>query len=263
MRTLLAIARLEIKESLRTKIIYVICLLMLLFIVLGRGCTIGNTPISGAILTNEARQTLPVVIAFHMICFWSMVLCGLIASGVLPKELEEKKLIMVLSRPVRRSTFLAGKMLAVLVLSSGLFCLFISIYFVSRYFDSGYKNLNIIPAGCIFQINIAMMALLGFFSSLLLPRMLASFAGLFVYMISFGIEMPFYFNRLRLIWEPSTTLQSVHTLFPRVGGVQLLCGSLIHSLPSAIEFIIPIGNVMFYSVILWFLILFIFNRTQI
>lgn len=263
MRTLFAIARLEIKQCLRTKMFYVICLLMLSFVLLSRGCTMGNSPVASTILSQNARQNLPVSIAFHMISFWSMVLCGLIASSVLPKELEEKKLIMVLSRPVKRCVFLAGKMLAVFFLSSLFFFLFISIFFVFRYLDGAYINPKIVPASIIFQLNIILMVIGGFFSSLLLPRMLAPLAGLFVYMISFGIEIPFYFNRLRILWEPSALLQTVHTLFPRIGEVQFLCGSLLHSLPSMKEFFVPIGNVILYSVILWLLVVVIFNRKQI
>lgn len=262
MRTLLAIARIETRECLRSKSIYVIFVLMLSFILLNRGCTMGNSPVTSTILSQHAQQNLPVSIAFHIISFWSMVLCGLIASSVLPKELEEKKLIMVLSRPVKRSVFLAGKMFAVFFLSSLSFFLFISIFFVFRYLDGGYINPKIIPASFIFQLNIILMTLGGFFSSLLLPRMLAPLAGLFVYMMSFAIEIPFYFNRLRLIWEPSALLQTVHRLFPRVGEVQFLCGSLMNSLPAMKEFIVPVSNVLLYSLILWLLVVFIFNRKQ-
>ena len=106
MRSVWAIARLEIKECLRSKIIYVIGALMLLFILLGRGCNAGNTTVNATLISEDVRQNLSLALAFHMIAFWSMVLCGLIASGILPKEFEENKMIMVLCRPVKRSLFL-------------------------------------------------------------------------------------------------------------------------------------------------------------
>jgi len=105
MRSVWAIARLEIKECLRSKIVYVIGALMLLFILLGRGCNAGNTTVNATLISEDVRQNLSLALAFHMIAFWSMVLCGLIASGILPKEFEEKKLIMILCRPVKRSSF--------------------------------------------------------------------------------------------------------------------------------------------------------------
>jgi ABC-type transport system involved in multi-copper enzyme maturation permease subunit len=90
MRSIWAIARLEIKECLRSKIIYVIGALTLLFILLGRGCNAGNTTVNATLLSEEVRQNLSVVLAFHMISFWSMVLCGLIASGILPRNLKRE-----------------------------------------------------------------------------------------------------------------------------------------------------------------------------
>ena len=63
MRPVWAIARLEIKECLRSKIIYVIGALTLLFILLGRGCNAGNsTTVNASLLSEEARQNISVSI---------------------------------------------------------------------------------------------------------------------------------------------------------------------------------------------------------
>jgi ABC-type transport system involved in multi-copper enzyme maturation permease subunit len=263
MGTILAIARLEIKECLRTKAIYVICALTLLFIFMGRGCNLGSSTVTGTLLSQESRQNLSVSIAFHMIAFWSMVLCGFIASGVLPKELEEKKLIMVLSRPVKRRSFLSGKLLAVIIVSSISFFIFESVFIAFFYIDAGQINLNIIPGALLLLINLSLIAVISFFSSLFMPRMLAPLMGLLIYVISIGIEIPFYFDKIRTVWEPSAALQTIHQLFPRLGGVQFLCGSLVHSMPSLEEFLMPVGNVIIYSLIIWLLVILIFDRTEI
>jgi ABC-type transport system involved in multi-copper enzyme maturation permease subunit len=262
MRTVLAIARLEIKESLRTKIIYVIFALTLLFILLGRGCNAGQVTVTGTLLSPETRQNLSVSIAFHMIAFWNMVLCGLIASGVLPKELEEKKLIMVLSRPIKRSSFLFGKLLAVVFIASVSLFFFESI-FAFLYSDAGYVNLKVIPGVFLLLTNLISIAIISFISSLFIPRILAPLIGMLIYAISIGIEIPFYFDKIRTLWQPSDALQTIHDLFPRLGGVQFLCGSFVNSLPSLAECLMPVGNVILYSAILWLFVILIFERKQI
>ena len=263
MRSVWAIARLEIKECLRSRIIYVIGALMLIFILLGRGCNAGNTTVNATILSDEARQNLSVTMAFHLISFWSMVLCALIASGILPKELEEKKMILVLCRPVTRSSFLTGKLLAVLLISAMSFALFTSIFFAFLYMDAGRINLAIIPGASLLLINLLLIAVISFLSSLLMPRMLAPLTGLVIYIMSIGIEIPFYFDKIKMFWTPSAKLQTIHQLFPRLGAVQFLCGSFVHSLPSLDACLPAIGNVILYSLVIWLSVIFIFEKRQI
>jgi ABC-type transport system involved in multi-copper enzyme maturation permease subunit len=263
MRPVWAIARLEIKECLRSKIIYVICALTLLFILLGRGCNAGNSTVNASLFSEEARQNISVSFAFHMISFWSMVLCGLIASGILPKEFEDKKLLMILCRPVKRSSFLTGKLLAVMLISSSSFFLFSSIFFTLFYIDAGQVNLKIIPGAFLLLINLLSIAVISFFSSLFLPRMLAPLTGLLIYIMSIGIEIPFYFDKIRMVWTPSAALQTIHQLFPRLGAVQFLCGSFVNTMPSLDACLTPMSNVILYSFVLWLAVVFIFEKRQL
>ena len=263
MRSVWAIARLEIKECLRSKIIYVIGALMLLFILLGRGCNAGNTTVNATLLSEDVRQNLSLALAFHMISFWSMVLCGLIASGILPKEFEERKLIMVLCRPVKRSSFLTGKLLAVMLISSISFVLFTTIFYAFFYIKAGQVNLNIIPGAFLLLINLFSIAVISFFSSLFLPRMLAPLTGLLIYVMSIGFEIPFYFDKIRMVWTPSAALQTIHQLFPRLGAVQFLCGSFVNSMPSLDACLPAMGNVILYSLAIWLSVIFIFEKRQI
>jgi ABC-type transport system involved in multi-copper enzyme maturation permease subunit len=241
----------------------VIGALTVLFIILGRGCNAGTTTVNATLLSDEARQNISSALAFHMISFWSMALCALIASGILPREFEEKKLIMVLCRPVRRSSFLFGKLLAVLLISSASFFLFAGIFFALFYANTGQANLAIVPAALLLLINLFSMAVISFFSSLFFPRMLAPLAGLFIYIISMVVEIPFYFDRVKMFWTPSAALQTFHQLFPRLGAVQLLCGSFVTASPSLDACLTAMGNVMLYSLVIWFAVIYLFEKRQL
>jgi ABC-type transport system involved in multi-copper enzyme maturation permease subunit len=263
MRSVWAIACLEVKESLRSRIIYVIGALTVLFILLGRGCNAGNTTVNATVLSDEVRQNLSVAMAFHMISFWSVVLCALIASGILPKEFEEKKMIMVLCRPVKRSSFLTGKLLAVMLISSISFVLFLILFFSFFYINSGQVNLSIFPGALLLLINLFSVAVISFFSSLFLPRMLAPLTGLLIYIISIIVEIPFYFDKVKMFWTPSAALQTFHQLFPRLGAVQLLCGSFVTASPSLDACLTAMGNVMLYSLAIWFAVIYLFEKRQL
>ena len=263
MRSVWAIACLEVKESLRSRIIYVIGALTVLFILLGRGCNAGNTTVNATVLSDEVRQNLSVAMAFHMISFWSVVLCALIASGILPKEFEEKKMIMVLCRPVKRSSFLTGKLLAAILISSIAFILFSSVFFTFFYINSGQVSLGIFPGALLLLINLFFVAVISFFSSLFLPRMLAPLTGLLIYIISIIVEIPFYFDKVKMFWTPSAALQTFHQFFPRLGALQLLCGSFVTTAPSFDACVTVMGNIILYTAAIWLLVIFIFNKRQI
>jgi ABC-type transport system involved in multi-copper enzyme maturation permease subunit len=263
MKSVWAIAQIGLKKQLRNKVLYFIFALTLLSIFAGRGCNTGTVIGSGLLLNKEMRSTIIITTVFHIITFWGLGLCGLIASGVLPKELEDKTALMVLSRPISRTQYLFGKLLSVLFISTAMLFSLGSIFIVLLYFDTGYAPVNIIPGFIMLLINYIFVAVSSFCLSLCIPRVIVPFIGLLVYLTSISLEMPFYFNKIRSIWEPSAVFTTLHALFPQLGGVQFLCGSFIQSIPSFNDCLIPLTNVILYSFLLWILVIVMFGKKQL
>jgi ABC-type transport system involved in multi-copper enzyme maturation permease subunit len=263
MRLILSIALLSIKESFRNKVLYFIFVIALLFIVLGKGCNPGRLTGAGLLITAESTQKVAMTMAFHFIVFWSMTLCGLLSTGALSRELENGTLIMVLSRPVKRSVLIAGKLLS--TLSIALFNLFVlgGIFFLLFYTEVGILNFRIFISFALMTFNLLMVSLMGFLLPLFLPRLIASMIGFLVYLTSIWLEIPYYFDKVRTVWEPSSTMDRLHTLFPKIGALQFIGGTLISSVPSMQQCLVAMGNVLLYSIVCWCIILILFARKQL
>jgi len=89
-----------------------------------------------------------------------------------------------------------------MLISSISFILFTTIFYAFFYIKAGQVNLNIIPGALLLLINLFSIAVISFFSSLFLPRMLAPLTGLLIYVMSIGFEIPFYFDKIRMVWTP-------------------------------------------------------------
>lgn len=263
MRSIWTVAQIEIIESLRNRIFYVLIALSLLFIVLGRGCNPGRITNAGLLISPSTRQQIAMSFIFHGVVFWSLSLCSLLASSALPKELEQKTIIMVLCRPVRRASFLAGKLLGVLIIASFNLFLMGSIFISLFYYDAGYFNIKIYAGLLLMVLNMLFIAQMGFMLSLLLPRILVPMIGLVVYSMSIWIEMPYYFNRLKAVWEPSAVMKIIHMIFPKIGALQLLGESMLYSTPPLYDCLISAGNILIYSTLLWMIGLYAFNKREL
>jgi ABC-type transport system involved in multi-copper enzyme maturation permease subunit len=258
-----AIAQIEIKNLLRNKVIYIIFTLSIFFILAGRGCNAGHVTGTGLMVNQEVRHNMTVLAVFHIIALWSMGLCGLIAAGILPKEFEEKTLIMVLSRPIARIKFLIGKCVPVVFISSGILLLLVSVLFIMLFIDSGHVNKNFFYGFLLLQLNILFVAVSSFFFSLFVPRIISPFLGFLIYITSIILELPFYFDKLKVIWKPSEMFITVHSFFPQLGSVQFLSGAFIGAVPDLHDCIMPAVNVALYSVLLWLAVIVMFEKKQI
>lgn len=117
---LLAIARNTLFESIRQPIVLVVAGIATLLIIL-------SNPL--AAYTLEDDQRMFVDIALSTIFIASTVVAAFIATNVLSREIDNKTVLTVVSKPVARPTFVVGKYLGV-VLSLLLVVLYLSFAFM-------------------------------------------------------------------------------------------------------------------------------------
>ncbi|MDZ4753368.1 MAG: hypothetical protein SGJ11_02600 [Phycisphaerae bacterium] len=101
---LLAIARNTFFESIRQPIVFVVAVIATLLIIL-------SNPL--AAYTLEDDQRMFVDIAFSTIFIASTVIAAFIATNVLAREIENRTVLTVVSKPVPRPVFVIGKYLGV------------------------------------------------------------------------------------------------------------------------------------------------------
>ena len=126
-----AVTKTGLKECLRQRVVYFIFAISLVFIFMTKGCDMGTLRGENMLIGKEARQGIALGISFNGIVFWSIMLCGLLASQALTRDMDEGVIAVILARPISRESFIAGRLLPVLIISALnltvlglLFCLF-------------------------------------------------------------------------------------------------------------------------------------------
>ncbi|MBL9120531.1 MAG: ABC transporter permease [Phycisphaerae bacterium] len=103
---LLAIARNTLFESIRQPIVLVVAAIATLLIIL-------SNPLAAYTLEDDQRMFVDIALSTMFIA--SAIVAAFIATNVLSREIENKTVLTVVSKPVSRPTFVLGKYLGVAV----------------------------------------------------------------------------------------------------------------------------------------------------
>ena len=101
---LLAIARNTLLESIRQPIVLIVCLAATLLVVL-------SNPLSGWTMQDDQRMFVD--IGLSTVFLSTAVLASFIATNVIAREIENRTVLTVVSKPVARPVFVVGKFLGV------------------------------------------------------------------------------------------------------------------------------------------------------
>ena len=243
--------------------VYFIFAMAVLFIIMGKGCNPGNIRGNDFLFDKEAQQSMAMAVAFHSLVFWSIMLCGLVSSATLSREIEESTAFLTLSRPLSRSAFIAGKVLSSLILSAFNLFLLGGIFFLLFYSVAGYSNFRIFLSFSFMIVSLCMYTLMNILFSLFIPRIITPLVSSMIYLVTCWAALPFYFTKLRIVWAPSETVKNIHRFFPGFGDLQFMGASFIESVPAVQNLSGTLCNVFIYCAVFWFLIAGVFNRRQL
>ena len=263
MNKILTIAQLTVKRELRNKMVYILLAIAFLLIIMARGCTAGKINVEKTFLRPEQIINMGIAISFNAILFWGLSLCGLLAMSTISRELTEETVVLTVTKPIKRSWFLMGKFLGVL------FIIFINLIVLSTgfllllYLRTGVVTLSIFSGLMVAFLNFILIISLIFLFSLLLPRVISALLALTIYVISFGLSIPFSFEKIRAYWEPSLSSQLLHYLLPQLGGVHLYATSFISNyFPSSMG-LWSVIDVVGYTIAIWLAMVLIFQSKEI
>jgi ABC-type transport system involved in multi-copper enzyme maturation permease subunit len=259
------LTKIGLKECLRQRVVYFIFVISLLFVFMAKGCDIGTVKGENLLLGKDARQSIAVGLSFNGIVFWSIMLCGLLASQALTRETDEGLASVTLARPLSRDTFIAGKLLPVLIISTlnliilgSLFCLF-------YYKESGAITLRLPLSFLFMTFSVALYGLMILCLSLFIPKLLAPLAGIVVYMLSCWSSLPYFFESLKIVWTPSATVDRMHMLLPKFGDLQYIGSSIINGQKTfdTVNPLIVLCNIAAYACAFWFVTVWAFKRREL
>ena len=242
------------------------------FMFVMRGCYRGSYVVNGEALD---AATIVSQATFHVVAAGVMLLAALMAMRIFKRERDDGTQAYLLSRPIARSHYLAGKVAGLWLGSTasmlalhGVFCLmaFLNAHAVIP----GYLTASLLCSVNLLLVVLAVMAL-----SLWIPDFLAFLAILGVGVVSFighGVEAAAQNPMVQSAMQQSGA-QGAHGfpwwkaawfLWPKLGGLQVTASSLIGSESfSAGALVNPLVNVVVYCCVLGGLCYIGFSREEI
>ncbi|MCP4715008.1 MAG: ABC transporter permease subunit, partial [Deltaproteobacteria bacterium] len=193
----------------------------------------------------------------------SMMLSGLVSAQVLTRELEDGTALLTLSRPLSRWGFLAGKVLSVMMLTTLNLFVLGAIFFVMFYVDVGHLNWRIFASFSLVTVSMLVYCLMGLVLSLVVPRMLVPLLAIVVYAMSVWAALPFHFEKLRFVWDPSETVTQLYTWLPGFGDLQFLGAACIGALPEPVEIALAVVKLLGYGLLMWVVLVMLFRRQAV
>ena len=176
MRQVWLVAESVLIEAVRRKEIYALILLAMLLI--GAVMTVDFFEIEG--LTKFYRE-----IALKIMSIATSLMVIVLACRQLPREFENRTIYPLLAKPVGRLSFLAGKLLGVILGAAFCFGLFMLIYIIgSLYLGAGIPWLHFIEYVYLQMLMIAILTTLCFFLSLIMNLDAALTMGVIFYLSS-------------------------------------------------------------------------------
>lgn len=260
MSKILAIARVTVKAELRNKLIYILLAIALLFLFVARGCAPAKINIEKGLINPEQITRAGMLFTFNCILFWGLSLCGLLAMNAIPRELDEETIVLTITKPVKRSWFLAGKFLGIFfIVFINLIALTIG-FLLFFYLRSGTVDPRIFAVLAAVTPNFILVISLVFLLSLVLPRAISALLTLAIYAASLWLSILFFFEKVRAYWEPSLPTRALHYLLPQLGGVHLYALSIISDFFPSSMGLWSLLDITVYLIIIWIIMLLVFQR---
>ncbi len=253
-----------IRECFRYRIVYFIFAMAVLFILIGKGCNPGTVKGKGVFFDETSLFNFAAALAYHGIAFWSMITCGLLASQILVRDIDDGTVQLVLSRPLSTSSYLAGKLLAVFLVSVLNIIVLGALFFLMFSIESGTIPYRIFLGFAVLPLNILVLLLLNALFSLVLPRIVSPLVGFLAYVVSLWCSLPYNIEKLRMVWEPSKSIEILHRYLPGFGDIQFVGSEMIRAGSYPLQnALFAFGNAAAYCILLWVLLKLVYDTSKI
>ena len=271
--SIIRIARYTLTDELRQKsfiIMFVICVLAILLV---RGCYQGNFMVNGQTLDADTVIRVVSKLIFHMIAAGAMLLAALLSMRVFKRDRDEGMQSCILSKPITRWQYLAGKIFGLWVLS----IIFMFILHSTMFIIASISLQVFIPeyliASLICSFNLLFVVVAVFLFSLLMPDIIAFLCVMGIGIVSFAADGIFAMSQSQMgqaMMQQSgsqsdlTGWKVAYYLWPKLSGIQQFASSLIGSERfQGFLSIYPLINILIYVLILGALLFWRFNNEDI
>ena len=270
--TLATLAWWTITDEFRQRSVVIFFAACAAFMFVIRGCYTGSYVVNGEALD---AATIVSQATFHVVAAGVMMIAALMAMRIFKRERDDGTQAYLLSRPIARWHYLAGKVAGLWLGSAASMLALHGVLFLMTFMNAHAVSSGYLTASLLCSVNLLLVVLAVMALSLWLPDFLAFLAILGVGVVSFighGVEAAAQNPMVQSAMQQSGA-QGAHglpwwkaawILWPKLGGLQVTASSLIGSESfSAGALVNPLVNVVVFCCVLGALCYIGFSREEI
>jgi ABC-type transport system involved in multi-copper enzyme maturation permease subunit len=270
---IIKIAKYTLTDEVRQKSFIIMFVICAVFIFLVRGCYQGNYMVNGQEL--DAGTIIRVVskVVFHIIAAGVMLLTALLSMRVFKRDRDDGMQSCILSKPIARWQYVAGKILGLWALSVIFMFILHGIVFILTSINLNVVMPEYFVASLICSFNLLFVIIAVLLLSLLMPDIVAFLFAMGIGVVSFVADGIFAISHSQMaqamMQQPGlqsdvTGWKVVYYLWPKLSGTQQFASSFIGSeVFRGFWSIYPLINVLVYCIILGALLFRSFRREDI
>lgn len=272
--SIVRIARYTLADELRQKSFLILFAVCALGVLLLRGCYHGDYRVNGQNLDAETVARFLSNASFHMIAAGVLVIAALLAMRVFRRDRNEGVQSCVMSKPIARWQYVAGKIVGVWGVSFlFMFALHGMVFLIASVSLQVFMP-EYLAASLLCSLNLLFVVLAVLLLSLLMPDIVAFLCVLGIGVTGFaaeGIAAATHSRMAQLLSQPGSAHSSdltwwkgVYHLWPKLLGLQRSAISLFGSDPFAgfVTFY-PFVNIILYCLILGVLLFWRFQKEDL
>lgn len=273
--TITRIAKYTLTDEVRQKSFLIMFLLCALCVFLLRGCYHGNYVVNGQALDPATVVKTLSKVTFHVIGAGVMVITALLAMRIFRRDRNEGLQSCVLSKPISRWQYVAGKILGLWCLSTLFMFILQGIIFVITSINLQIFMPDYLIASLLCSINLLFVVLAVLLLSLLMPDIIAFLCVLGIGAVGFVADGIAAVSQSQIVQammqQPGAGPQSevtwwkvVYIVWPKLLGVQQSATSLLGT-ETVLGFgtLYPFLNVLLYCLILGVLLFWRFMKEDV
>lgn len=270
--SIIRIARYTLIDEVRQKSFIVMFILCALFIFLVRGCYQGNYMMNGQDV--EAGRVVIMVskITFHVIALGVMFLAALLSMRIFRREREDGTQSCILSKPITRRQYVAGKVLGLWILLVFFQVILHGIVFLITSLKMNLVMPDYLIASLVCSVNLLFIIITVLLLSLMMPDIAALLCVMFVGIIGLVVDGVFAMRHSPMAQAMMQQQgqadidmwQVLYYVWPKLPGSQRFASSLIGAGGwDNLGPVYPLANVLVYCLLLGALLFLRFRREDI
>jgi ABC-type transport system involved in multi-copper enzyme maturation permease subunit len=270
---IIRIAKYTLTDEVRQKSFVVMFVVCAIFVFLIRGCYQGNYMVNGQVLDAGTIIRAVSKVTFHVIAAGVMLVTALLSMRIFRRDRDDGMQSCILSKPIARWQYVAGKILGLWALSIIFMFILHSIVFIITSINLKVVMPEYLLASLLCSFNLLFVVVAVLLLSLLMPDIVAFLCVMGIGIVGFVADGMFAISHSQMaqamIQQPGsqsdlTWWKVVYYLWPKLSGTQQFASSFIgsegfHKFGS----MYPLINVLIYGLILGTLLFRRFRKEDI